>query len=216
LLVSLPQTKPSEEVWKRRRGEWKKEGCNLTKRIEIHGWPYRPWDNVQATPGNENTGYCHHVSVLFPTWHRPYLALFEVCFIIFLSYVLCLDKTLMCRQQVLYNHIQAIASYYPAGEVRNRYVDAAVEFRMPYWDWALTPSSSQSVFPSSVQDPAAVVNGPAGPQTIANPLFSYGFHSADPNDLPDPLVSDPSRHDSPLTSPANPMDHHPAGPYITP
>lgn len=24
------------------------------------------------------TGYCTHSSILFPTWHRPYLALFEV------------------------------------------------------------------------------------------------------------------------------------------
>lgn len=45
----------------------------------IHGEPYAPWDNVQPVPGNENTGYCHHVSILFPTWHRPYLALYEVC-----------------------------------------------------------------------------------------------------------------------------------------
>ena len=24
-------------------------------------------------------GYCTHGSILFPTWHRPYLSLFEVC-----------------------------------------------------------------------------------------------------------------------------------------
>jgi hypothetical protein len=44
----------------------------------IHGEPYVSWDGVQATAGNENSGYCTHNSVLFPTWHRPYLALYEV------------------------------------------------------------------------------------------------------------------------------------------
>jgi tyrosinase len=42
----------------------------------IHGRPYAPWDNVR---GNGNSGgYCTHSSILFLTWHRPYLALFEV------------------------------------------------------------------------------------------------------------------------------------------
>ena len=27
---------------------------------------------------NPNSGYCSHSSVLFPTWHRAYLAMFEV------------------------------------------------------------------------------------------------------------------------------------------
>jgi tyrosinase len=41
--------------------------------------PFVTWDGVNPTPGNENTGYCTHSSILFPTWHRAYLALFEVC-----------------------------------------------------------------------------------------------------------------------------------------
>ena len=41
----------------------------------IHGEPYVPWNN--ATPDKEG-GYCRHRSILFPTWHRPYVALFEV------------------------------------------------------------------------------------------------------------------------------------------
>lgn len=44
----------------------------------IHGWPVQPWDNVTG-PGNASTGgFCRHESTLFPIWHRPYLALFEV------------------------------------------------------------------------------------------------------------------------------------------
>jgi tyrosinase len=44
----------------------------------IHGEPFVPWDNVQSVPGNDQNGYCPHSSIIFPTWHRPYLALFEV------------------------------------------------------------------------------------------------------------------------------------------
>lgn len=44
--------------------------------LGIHGYPSIPWDNVDG----EGTypGYCPHESVLFPTWHRVYMALFEV------------------------------------------------------------------------------------------------------------------------------------------
>ena len=44
----------------------------------IHGVPIVPYNGVQAVPGGEKAGYCTHSGVLFPTWHRPYLALMEV------------------------------------------------------------------------------------------------------------------------------------------
>ena len=49
----------------------------------IHGLPYIPWDNATSDEGfdaHTSTwgGYCVHGSVLFPTWHRPYISLFEV------------------------------------------------------------------------------------------------------------------------------------------
>ena len=42
----------------------------------VHGRPYTSWNNIGGQ--FSYTGYCTHDSVLFPTWHRPYLALFEV------------------------------------------------------------------------------------------------------------------------------------------
>ena len=47
----------------------------------IHGLPYVQWEGAGGTSPVQGTGfggYCTHGSVLFPTWHRPYLALFEV------------------------------------------------------------------------------------------------------------------------------------------
>lgn len=45
--------------------------------VGIHGRPYTPWNDVDGA-GTGESGYCTHASILFPTWHRPYLALFEV------------------------------------------------------------------------------------------------------------------------------------------
>lgn len=45
----------------------------------IHGEPYVPYDNVTSDTNSFFGGYCTHSSILFVTWHRPYVALFEVC-----------------------------------------------------------------------------------------------------------------------------------------
>lgn len=49
----------------------------------IHGLPNIPWDGATGNPpfnpdSNQWGGYCTHGSVLFPTWHRPYVMLYEV------------------------------------------------------------------------------------------------------------------------------------------
>ena len=48
----------------------------------IHGLPYKPWNGVGSNTDWQSTsgfgGYCTHSSILFLTWHRPYLALYEV------------------------------------------------------------------------------------------------------------------------------------------
>lgn len=41
----------------------------------IHGQPQEAWDDYLNT---ENYGYCNHGLDTFPTWHRPYMMLFEV------------------------------------------------------------------------------------------------------------------------------------------
>jgi tyrosinase len=135
----------------------------------IHGRPYQSFDGVQAAPGDSQNGFCTHVSILFPTWHRPFLALYE---------------------QVLYDLIQYIASLWPAGSERDEYVAAATIFRIPYWDWAAVPPAGQSVLPDSVGGSAFImVNGPNGEQEIENPLFSYIFKPLNTSQLPDPPVS---------------------------
>jgi Common central domain of tyrosinase len=47
--------------------------------IGIHGEPFISWDDVNGVDNPTFGGYCTHSSILFLTWHRPYLALYEVC-----------------------------------------------------------------------------------------------------------------------------------------
>lgn len=136
----------------------------LTHHQGIHGRPYIPFDNVQATPGNAQSGYCTHTSILFPTWHRPYLALYE---------------------QILFGLIRDIASWWPEGDDKDQYVAAAARFRIPYWDWANEPAAGKTPLPDSVQAETIVVTGPNGAQEISNPLYSYHFDPLDPSLLPD-------------------------------
>lgn len=48
----------------------------------IHGQPFVEWDGAGGpeSVSDDWPGYCTHGTVNFPTWHRPYLALYEVCF----------------------------------------------------------------------------------------------------------------------------------------
>ena len=119
----------------------------------IHGWPFVTWqypESAIVNPGNE---YCAHRSVLFNTWHRPYLALLE---------------------QTLHEEALRIADEF-TGSDRDRYMAAADDVRLPYWDWA-----SEREIPSVVRAQSIDVIKPSGPTSIENPLYSYTFQETRP------------------------------------
>ncbi|PQE33295.1 tyrosinase precursor protein [Rutstroemia sp. NJR-2017a WRK4] len=127
----------------------------------IHGRPYRPWGGVKGDNPGGWQGYCTHSSILFAPWHRPYLALFE---------------------QALYAIVQKIASSFPAA-TKARYQDAALTFRIPYWDWAADPPSGDKYFPTVVGQPSISIVTPTSdgkPVLIANPLYSFKFNPLNP------------------------------------
>ncbi|MCJ1389657.1 hypothetical protein MMC18_002514 [Xylographa bjoerkii] len=79
----------------------------------IHSYPSQPWDHAPGPTGQ----YCAHDTVIFPTWHRPYMALFE---------------------QRLHEIIMDIIGSW-SGMTESQlapWKDAAFMFRLPYWDWA--------------------------------------------------------------------------------
>lgn len=132
----------------------------------IHGRPFIPWDGVNFTPG-QGGGYCTHETVLFPTWHRPYLALYE---------------------QILYGIVQQVAN--EMTQQKPTYVAAAKSFRIPYWDWA-APAQNGAVYPSFFkgiwdgQTSYLDIQLPNGTMRIRNPLYAYTFHPLSASDLPD-------------------------------
>ncbi|KAI9720620.1 MAG: hypothetical protein M1812_002800 [Candelaria pacifica] len=133
----------------------------------IHGRPFVAWDGVSSASNGSSSyqGYCTHNSILFPTWHRPYVALFE---------------------QVLWNTMQNISNEFPSGPDHDRYTAAAADFRVPYWDWAKAPPTDWGTLPWSVGGPTTVdVVTPTGNKTINNPLYTYKFHELKSNDFPD-------------------------------
>ena len=121
------------------------------------------WDGVNL---QHAAGYCTHDIVLFPTWHRPYLALFE---------------------QVLYGIVQEVAK--ELTEDQTTYVAAAKTFRMPYWDWAAPPQGGQ-VYPSFFKGTFAGTQSyldlqlPNGTKRIINPLYAYQFNPLSQSALP--------------------------------
>ncbi|MCJ1417075.1 hypothetical protein MMC32_003414 [Xylographa parallela] len=114
----------------------------------IHGYPNMPWDGVLG----DNTGaigYCTHSSVLFPTWHRPYVALYE---------------------QLLHANARSIAATYNSTNGAT-YRAAAETFRIPYWDWSLNPT-----MPGLVNAPTLTITTPTGVRAVPNPLYNYTFN----------------------------------------
>ncbi|KAF8316753.1 Di-copper centre-containing protein [Clavulina sp. PMI_390] len=79
----------------------------------IHGQPLVPWDEKTESQ-TFGIGYCFHNSLLFPTWHRPYMLLFE---------------------QRVYEIMLKHAKKFPS-TVRDEWIAAANSWRLPYWDWA--------------------------------------------------------------------------------
>lgn len=90
---------------------------------------------------------------------------------------------LQMSQQVLYNHIVAAVNEFPSGAIRNKYAQAALSWRHPYWDWAAQPPDGTSVLPKSMSSPNVTVVMPNGTNTIANPLYAYKFHKVSMEDF---------------------------------
>ncbi|PNP38350.1 hypothetical protein TGAMA5MH_09708 [Trichoderma gamsii] len=137
----------------------------------IHGVPFATWNGVEPVAGASMSGYCPHSSVLFPTWHRPYLALYEVSSL----HVPIVDVA----AQELHKLADAIARMFSNATERLLYQQAASEFRIPYWDWASPAPAGQSHFPDVFWNSTLTQYGPNGVQVIRNPLYSYSFHPLD-------------------------------------
>jgi tyrosinase len=94
--------------------------------------------------------------VTFPTWHRPYVALYE---------------------QLLASYFPSIVSTYSQqnSDLGARLQSAAQVWRLPYWDWA-----ANSSIPDEWSATTINIYSTSGSTTaVANPLHHYTFHPID-------------------------------------
>ncbi|KAF2239966.1 Di-copper centre-containing protein [Viridothelium virens] len=124
----------------------------------IHGVPRVNWDGVgQCASCSGTDGYCTHNSVLFPAWHRAYMALFE---------------------QEFMAAVNTIAASFTNAAQKSAMQAAASTMRFPYWDWAAIPPSGGPNLPAIVSNKYVNVTNPNGAVTqIINPLFRHDFQS---------------------------------------
>jgi len=135
----------------------------------IHGLPYTTWPNkewnkdITETRKDGFKGFCTHTSILFLTWHRPYLSLFEA---------------------TLYKHVNDIANEIIAPPAEKaKYVAAAKDFRMPYWDWA---RKDVTIFPEEALNNTTDFTGPPSTASVHpkyNPLFQAPFQDKVPKEI---------------------------------
>ncbi|EGP84531.1 tyrosinase, partial [Zymoseptoria tritici IPO323] len=122
----------------------------------IHGVPYEDANGVSKCDTCSNAmGFGTHDMIIFPTWHRVYLAHFEQKFLAI---------------------AQTVAQSYPAAS-RDRMVAAAGVLRLPFWDWASTSESNSTTLPTYITESQITIEGPNGQETIDNPLYKFSFTS---------------------------------------
>ncbi|KAI0396742.1 common central domain of tyrosinase-domain-containing protein [Xylariaceae sp. FL0594] len=140
----------------------------------IHGLPYEAWpadDKLLLEMKKHHTGFCTHTSILFLSWHRPYLVLFE---------------------RILQEAMLWVAGQFTEEEGRDRYLKAAESFRLPYWDWAradlpILPDEAtdsdvvQVIMPESLRKEYKLSKDSAGTVTLPNPLYTYKFQGDQPD-----------------------------------
>jgi tyrosinase len=119
----------------------------------IHGVPRVSYNgrNQCGSCGGAD-GYCTHDSVLFPSWHRAYVALFE---------------------QEFRNLATQLADSFTTDR-KSAMQGAARNIRLPYFDWAARPGN-YAALPSMFTDDQVTVDGPTGRQSFTNPLLRYDF-----------------------------------------
>ncbi|KAL4879315.1 hypothetical protein BJY04DRAFT_220171 [Aspergillus karnatakaensis] len=138
----------------------------------IHGQPNVPWDEPLDKAEAAGKGYCTHNNILFPIWHRAYLALYE--------------------QRLYEIMVLEIIPNFPQNE-RSAWNEAATTWRLPFWDWGTTSS-----VPDLAKYPTTVVPTADGKdeERINNPLYQFRMPTNKPmstagmDSFKDPWVDD--------------------------
>ncbi|MCJ1424292.1 hypothetical protein MMC29_002179 [Sticta canariensis] len=122
----------------------------------IHSQPHVTWDEDQGPKTKIYEGYCEHGTNRFPTWHRPYLLLFE--------------------QRLYQIMVDIIIPKFPVDQ-QDELKDAAKQWRLPFWDWAskrpVENGSPDYDVPQLVRLESVKIRGPEGLHWVRNPLYVF-------------------------------------------
>lgn len=133
----------------------------LTLPIGIHGQPLRPWDTDEAKNGD----YCPHGQATFPSWHRPYVLLYE---------------------QRLYEIMRHLIPTTFDQKDHDAMFRAAETWRLPYWDWAMKKPDWDQANPDSPKNLGPKV-GPNVPFVITQKYVEVKTKTGT-NSVPNPML----------------------------
>jgi tyrosinase len=143
----------------------------------IHGLPFTTWAKPPNTPAPPyESGYCTHSQILFPTWHRVYVSIYEVCFPCQRNRFASDTCFLRLQQQILQEEAKEIAKRFTAD--KQQWAQAAEDLRQPYWDtgFALVPPD-EVIKLEQVQ----IIDYGGSKVSVKNPILRYHFHPIDPS-----------------------------------
>ncbi|KAH7147138.1 hypothetical protein B0J13DRAFT_622059 [Dactylonectria estremocensis] len=126
----------------------------------IHSYPLQSWDGAVDPPkpgGRQDGGYCQHNTIKFPTWHRPYMLLFE---------------------KLVWTHMNDVIDAWKLDSLRQtEWKKAADTWRLPYWDWARKQSYDQEYsLPAVLMVDQVTIyppDKPEGQTGVTNPLWGF-------------------------------------------
>ncbi|TVY78681.1 Tyrosinase [Fusarium oxysporum f. sp. cubense] len=135
----------------------------------IHAYPLQPWDGAKPPPkdpedpeklppgANPYGGYCQHNTITFPTWHRPYMLLFE---------------------KLVWKHMKEIITEWSLDSAQAaEWEEAADTWRLPYWDWARKQKYNEKYsFPEVLMFKFVTIYPPQKPEgltDITNPFYEF-------------------------------------------
>ena len=124
----------------------------------IHGLPQKEYDSAPSPIGR---GYCEHGTVLFPTWHRPYILLFE--------------QAVIRAAVKIANELKDAA--------KDKCLQIANSLRVPYLDWESSFTAYQGLPDVFTRLTIDITYPHTETTTIPNPLRSYVL----PVDLSKPI-----------------------------
>ncbi|KAH9484704.1 Tyrosinase [Psilocybe cubensis] len=119
----------------------------------IHGEPYVEWNGTLNVPRSPtDRGFCVHGTPLFPTWHRPYIVLFE---------------------QEVQRIARRIAATYTHDT--DRWNIEAAFLRQPYWGWDQIATVVPP--PEVISAPMVSIVKPDSPAEVLvpNPFLTYTY-----------------------------------------